>query len=239
MKSLVILHGWAGERKRWQKFKKQMEKRGWRVFLPALPGFGQEKIVQPWTLADYCQWLENFLQKKGLKKIFLLGHSFGGRLTLKFASQEPKNLKGIILVNSAGLKKKFNFKKIFFWPVAKIGKLIFFLPPFCLFKKPGRWLFYKLVGERDYYQADKVMRQTLKKVLREDLSRLLKRIKIPTLLVWGGKDKITPLKDGCLFKSEIANSRLIVYDREGHGLPFKKSRRLAGDIDKFYNDVFA
>lgn len=232
-KNIIILHGWASKLERWDQLRKGLEQKGWQVFLPSLPGFGKNSLIKPWGLDDYLFWLQDWIRNKNLDDFFLLGHSFGGSIAIKYAAQRPKQLRGLILVNSAGVRKRLTLKKLIFLPIAKIGKLVFFIPPLCFFKKPAVWLFYTFIREKDYYQANPVMKKTLKIIFKEDLRKISKRVKVPSLILWGEKDKLTPLVHGRLFNQKIAKSKLIVYDNVGHNLPFVKTRELIEEIKNF------
>jgi pimeloyl-ACP methyl ester carboxylesterase len=216
-KKIIILHGWHSKIKRWTVFKKIMEQYGWQVFLPQLPGFGKIQLARPWDLTDYLDWLRRFIKNKQLNNFFLLGHSFGASIALKYAAQKPKELEKLVLVNSAGIRKKAGIKKNFFLILAKTGKLIFYI----------------LAREKDYFKANKMMKETMKRILKEDLSSILAKIKAQTLIIWGEKDKLTPIKDGHLLQKLIPNSKLIVYNDIGHNIPFKKTKELAREVNSF------
>lgn len=232
-KKLIILHGWQSQLERWQGLVKGLEGKRFKIFLPQLPGFGKNKISQPWDLNDYVDWLKNYLKVNKIYKYYLLGHSFGGRIAIKYAATSPQSLKGLFLVNSAGIKPRLSLKKIIFFVLAKTGRRVFSLPPFSFFRRPARFLLYFLAREKDYYQANSIMKKTMKKIINQDLRSLLGKIKVPTLIIWGENDQFTPLKDGQLLKQRIANSKLIIYDKVGHGLPFIKTPNLVKDIVNF------
>lgn len=228
--AIVILHGWGSRVERWQPLKKELEKAGFEVFLPHLPGFGKtEPPPEAWGIGDYAAWIKERLPKN----YFLVGHSFGGRIAIKLASEKPEGLKKLILIDSAGIRPKKTLKHFIFLFLAKIGKLFFLIPPFLFCRNLARKVLYQLAGERDYYQAKGVMRETLKKVIREDLRGDLKKIKVPTLILWGAKDKMTPLVDGKLMNSLIVNSYLKVFPDSGHDLPLSLSRKTAREIINF------
>lgn len=231
--NIVILHGWASKRARWEQFKNKLGKQGFQVFLPSLPGFGQNKLVSSLSLGDYVKWFQKYLQQKDLSSFCLVGHSFGGSIAIKYASLRPKNLSKLVLVDSAGIRERFTLKKILFYILAKIGKLFFLIPPFCFLKRQAQILLYTFIREKDYFKADKVMKETLKKILKQDLRADLFKIKTPALIVWGRDDKDTPLKHGYLLNQNIAGSRLVVYDGVGHGVPFKRTDQLIQEITDF------
>jgi len=236
LNKIIILHGWASNIKNWNPVKNGLEKEGFQVFLPVLPGFSDKKIYSGWDLQAYCDWLSDYLQKQKINSYYLLGHSFGGRIAIKFSSSRlAKGLQGLILINSAGIEKGGGIKKAFFYILAKLGKIIFFLPPFCFFKKFGKWFLYKLAGEKDYYKASRVMKQTMKKTIKEDLTKILKKIKVQVLLIWGKNDKQTPLKNGYLMEKKIPNAKMIVLPDSKHDLPFKKTTTMIKYIKEFIN----
>ncbi len=230
---IVILHCWGRRIEKWQPLRKELEKAGFEVFLPRLPGLGQaEPPDKPWGVSDYVQWVKERLPAN----YFLVGHSFGGRMAIKLASQKPKGLEGLILISSAGIKPKNTLKRFVFLLLAKIGKLFFIIPPFSFFQDCARKVLYQLAGERDYYRAKGVMRKTLKKVVGEDLRGDLKKIKVSTLILWGEKDSFTPLADGELMDRLIPNSSLKVFPKADHSLPFQWSRKVASEIVKFIKE---
>ncbi len=230
--NLVILHGWASKIGRWYKVQTRLQKQGFQVFLPTLPGFGDNKLTKPWKLDDYIDWLKQYLSSQKLEEYILLGHSFGGSLALKLASERPQGLEKLILVNSSGVRKRFTLKKMIFLALAKIGKLFFLIPPFCFLKKPASFLLYTLAREKDYFKADPVMKKTLHQVVNDDLTGELKKIQTPTLLLWGKQDKETPLGQGQLMNQKIQQSKLVVLDTT-HGLPFKKTQQLVKNVREF------
>lgn len=230
-KNIVILHGWQSKIERWQDFEKRLKKY-FKVYLPILPGFGEEKLSCPFSLNDYCTWLKTYLKNQKIDNPILVGHSFGGRLAIKFATQNNE-VEKLILIAAAGIKPKWKLKKILGLILAKIGKLFFILPPFSFLKKPATWLFYTLIREKDYYLADKNLKKTMKNILKVDLSSQLEEIKTPTLILWGEEDKITPLSDAYLMEQKIPQAKLVIWKDIGHSLPFKKSKELTDLIRKF------
>ena len=233
--TIVILHGWQSKVNRWRPIKTALEKKGFKVFLPQLPGMGKKaEPRQPWGVPEYSRWVIEFLKRNKIRKPVLVGHSFGGRLAIYLGATQPKFFKGLVLINAAGVKRK-SLKRPFFWLIAKLGKGVLAIPPLSWFKKPFRWLLYQLAREKDYYQASPLMRQTLKKVVSLDLTPLLGKIKLPTLILWGEKDRQTPLKDGRLMANQIANSDFKVFKNEGHGLPFSQHKAVVRQIEEFVN----
>jgi pimeloyl-ACP methyl ester carboxylesterase len=233
--NIIILHGWGSNPSRWSKFIKllQQKNKQLKIFCPQLPGFGASKLNKPWNLDDYVSWLENFCKKHCLKKVVLIGHSFGGRIAIKYSVKHAKRVQKMVLINSAGIRTTNMFKKKIFYILAKLGKNIFQLPGLEKLYSTARKILYKLAREKDYFKADSVMQKTMKKIINVDLKNSASLIKCPTLLIWGKDDKITPLKIGEILQDKIEKSRLVIFQHAGHGLPVKNPERIINTVWKY------
>lgn len=228
---IVILHGWQSSDEKWRKVKEIIEKEGVKVIVPDLPGFKPEtKLDHPWNLSNYLDWAENFIEEKknsgGLTEpFFLLGHSFGGRISIKFALNHPEKLRGLILISSAGIRsKRMLVSKLTFLNIFN------FLPGYSLLRKA----FYKfIVRKTDYLRVEGVMRETFKKIIMEDLSMFLSKIKVKTLILWGRKDKVTPVSNAYLMEEKIEGSELKILENIGHTPYLEDPEALASEILTF------
>ena len=233
-KNIILLHGWGSNVKKMNPLARELHKRGWSVFIPKLPGFDAPVPGFSWSVSDYT----DFVKKKSVEKygndFFLFGHSFGGRVTIKLASKENSNFKGIILCSAAGLSRGSLIKRYIFWTLAKIGKILSFFPQMGnLWKK----LLYKLAREHDYEKTNNVMREIFKKVVSEDLKSDVKKINLPTLILWGELDKATPVADAFYIKRNVKKSMMKIYKNIGHRLPYEKYAEVAEEIDRWYTNL--
>jgi len=230
MKKLVILHGWQSSKEKWQKVKEAFEKEELEIIAPDLPGFKKaNQLKLPWNLDNYVNWLKDFCDRFP-EPFFLLGHSFGGRIAIKFAVKYPEKLKGLILVSAAGIRKG----KPLISKIVPLFKKFSFLPGYYFFRK----VFYKFVLRKtDYLEAKGTMKETFKKVIAEDLTSYLSKIKIPTLILWGQKDKITPLNNAYLMNKEIPVSTLEIIPGAGHEINLTHPEELVKFIRDFIPQV--
>ncbi len=226
--SLIILHGWQSSKEKWSEVREIIEKEGIKVIVPDLPGFKEEnKLERAWDLDDYVVWLKDFSKDK--ERFFLLGHSFGGRVSLLFALKHPDKLKGLILVDSAGVAPN-DLKKKYISRFAPSLKKLSFLPGYLFFRK----VFYKFVIRKtDYLYVDGVLKETFKKTIARDLTSILPQIETKTLILWGGKDKITPFSHAKLMKEKIENSKMEVFKGIGHNPHLDDPEALAKKILDF------
>jgi len=227
MNNILILHGWGSCTKNWQRVKDRLESGGYKVFLPDLPGFGENlPLSQVWEVDDYVKWVKDYCEKNNLSQIFLLGHSFGGSIALKFALKFPQEVKKLILVDPAIVRVK-DVKKEILTKIAKILKIFSFLPLYSSVRR----ICYKLIGS-DYPDAEGPMRETYLKVIKEDLSGHLAKVSVPTLLIWGEKDKVTPVKDAYSIKEKVAGAELKILRNIHHNPQTENPELLAETVLK-------
>lgn len=207
---LLFLHGWGSCA---MNFSKILEKCD-NFIAVDLPGFGNSEAPETaWSLTDYAFFIQEFLKKLNIENPILTGHSFGGSVGIKYCSDKNK-CKKLILIGSAGIRKK-NTKKFVFFIIAKIFGALFSLPGSRILKKIARKRYYKAIGSEDYINAG-VLTETYVKIISEDLTDDLKNINTPTILIWGENDQDTTLKDGKLMNKLIKNSQLFIIPSAKH-----------------------
>ena len=209
--TLVFLHGWGSQAGH---FARTLEKSGNFVALD-LPGFGgSQRPNTAWSLTEYRQFLRAFLIKFNIRQPVLVGHSFGGSIAIKYAARYGEDVKKLILIGSAGIRRKTP-KKFLYLVAAKILKVIFSFPGLKKMRENMRHRFYVAIDSEDYLVAGP-MTETYKKIISEDLEEEMKKINVPTTLIWGEDDDAVPLADGRLTEKLIKRSRLFVISHAGH-----------------------
>lgn len=228
-KNIVLLHGWGAETKKLKPLAKELEKLGWKVLLPKLVGFEKPAPNTIWGIKEYSDYIyEEVKRNFGKSQIFVFGHSFGGGIAIKLASKNAKNLGGVIICATRGMSRGKSVKRFVFASFAKAGKVLLLVPHLAdKFKK----LLYKAACEHDYEKLSGIMREVFKKVISEDLKPLITKIKTPVLILWGRGDRVTPVTDGYYINKNLKRSKLIIYNNQGHRLPYDKPKQLAKDID--------
>jgi pimeloyl-ACP methyl ester carboxylesterase len=213
-KNVLLLHGWGGSIQTMMPIFNILKDR-FRVVTLDLPGFGRSDTPKvPWNSYDYAECINKFINKLNLRDLILFGHSHGGRISIILASKYDF-VKKLILIDSAGIIPKRKTKyyiKVYGFKLLK--KLYFMLPG--KNKEARMEKFYMKFGSRDYRDAEGIMRQTMVKVINDNLMNLLSLIKAPTLLIWGENDQDTPLYMGKMMENEITDSGLVVLKGAGH-----------------------
>jgi pimeloyl-ACP methyl ester carboxylesterase len=233
-KRIVLLHGWGASSLKLKPLADDLKKHHWEVINFKLPGFELSSPKAVWNLNDYANHIDVEVKKIWHEKgYFVFGHSFGGRITIKL-TQKDSNIKGIILCSSGGLSRGNVLKRMIFLLAAKMGKILVIIPGMAhLFKK----VLYKAAHEHDYEKSQGIMKDVMKNVVKEDLKKIIHNIKIPVLVIWGDKDKMTPVSDAYFLKNKLKNSHLVIFPNEGHKLPYNKPSEITLEIEKWYQQL--
>lgn len=216
---VVMLHGW-GQSLESLRALGELVSQFHTVYLVDLPGFGNSD--EPDEDADtvaYAEIIRQFLLDNNIEKPHLLGHSFGGRVSIRLSSRYPELVKSIILVDSGGLKRKVAGRKKlrshFIKLLSKTTKLLDNLTGSTLFKN---WFTPKF-GSRDYLNSSGTMRKVLVRAVNEDVTEDAQKVSVPTFILWGEKDDETPVEMGERLNELIKNSKLTVLPGKDH-FPF-------------------
>lgn len=197
---LLFLHGWGCDGSVFQSISGQLNATS---YLLDLWGFGaSEAPSKAWSVTDYARQLKAFCDSQGLRQFGIVCHSFGARVAVVFAAMYPDMVDRLLITGGAGLRR-FSVKR---WCRVCRYKLA---------KRLAGWGLYKgdlPKGSADYAILQGAMKQTFVKVVNQDLSRYARRIKCPTLLVWGKDDVDTPLWMGKRYNRLIAKSSLVVLE---------------------------
>jgi pimeloyl-ACP methyl ester carboxylesterase len=234
-KLLLALHGWPADSSHYAELGPALAQNGFRVIVPDLPGWGNTaQPPAPWTVSDYRRWVHEFAEALRLTDFFLFGHSFGGRVAIKYTLEHSYNVSGLILCASAGIRPNpFTLKRRMFKAAATVGTRLFSIPGMRSAQTLARRSLYRLAGSTDYLNAEGVMKKTIVNVLQEDLTPLLPEIKRPTLLLWGSEDGATPLSDGQLMEKHIPRAKLQIIPGARHNLPKLHPKEVAQHITAF------
>jgi pimeloyl-ACP methyl ester carboxylesterase len=213
-KDLVMLHGWANDVSSFWNVAQEL-KDDFTVWLIDLPGFGRSEMPKtPFSVSDYAETIFQLLKELKIDKPVILGHSHGGRTTIKLVAQHPEVAEKIILLDSAGIKPKRDGFKFIAYIAAKVFNILF--PEIWGLKKLLRHYFYKNI-ESDYIQAGE-LKETLRLILEEDLTADIKKIQTETLVLWGENDPTleASLANGRNMYKLIPKSRFEIIEGAGH-----------------------
>ena len=202
---VVLLHGWGKNIAMMKPIGDRLQKNH-RITILDFPGFGEsEEPKTALTVYDYCEILAVSLKKLKVKKPVIMGHSFGGRIAIIYASRNE--VEKVVLFGSPCIRKEVK-------PSLKLRMLK------SLKKIPGinklEGFAKNHMGSRDYKNASEIMKKILVNVVNEDLSECAKKINVPTLLIWGDRDTEAPVEDAKELEKIIPDAGLIVLPNSTH-----------------------
>ncbi len=232
--SILILHGWNLSAEKFTPLVSALRKKGYEAEAIDLPGFGKsETLTREFTLSDYVHFVDTYIVRKKWKKVVLIGHSFGGRISIKLAAMCPQYLLGLVLTGTPGYNPVPKIKIVFFLVLAKLGNLILSLPLLSFLRDTSRKLLYRSARATDFYNTNKNMRDTFKQVVKEDLSEYMGKIKVPTLLLWGVNDQITPVWIGQKMQKSISKAQFFTISNARHGAPWTHTKEFIEKCELF------
>ena len=198
-KDILLLHGWGQNIDMMKPLGDNFANK-FRITILDLPGFGKsEEPKEYWTIDKYSMMLESFVSLVGIKKPIVIGHSFGGRVAIRFSARNP--IEKLVLFGSPCIRiqEELSLK-------VKLLKKLKTLPGMNAF---GEYM-KQFIGSRDYKAASPIMRQTLVEVVNEDLSKYAREIEEPTLLIWGENDEEAPVSDAKELEKIMIDAALIL-----------------------------
>lgn len=240
---VVFLHGWGRSLDSLRPLAEILAD-SYRAVLLDLPGFGRSELPYAasndgggWSTIEYSESVRSWLQHAGISECILVGHSFGGRLSIRLAAKYPSLIKAVVLIGTPGLPVRHPLGyRLRLWGIRRvvsIAKAIDGMTGFRLFK---HYLAPRF-GSRDYLAAGNLKR-TLSKTVTEDLTEEARSIQAPTLMLWGENDKEALPSVARGYQKLIQRSELFIFPNKGHD-PFTDvgSHLMAQYIDTFFKKV--
>ena len=230
---LILLHGMMGEPVNWANTFAYLPD-GCRAIALRFPFFDDGDRINSVSAAK--EYLEGFLDERGIGSAVYCGNSFGGHVALDMALRSPHRVNGIVLSGSSGLFER-GFQVI---PGSR--------PPRSWFKKTMAEIFYDDQTHCTEELVDKVrdvltprnnirtLLQIAKSAKRDNMSDRLHTITCPVLLIWGRQDEITPPSVAEEFHQGLPNSTLEWLDECGHTAMMEHPEQFACILGRWWGD---
>lgn len=221
-KDIVLLHGWGQNILMMDKLGRGLEKK-YHITILDLPGFGNSsEPTYGWTIYDYYEMLVEFLNNLKIKNPVLVGHSFGGRISIIYSAKNKVD-KLVLLASPYKRSVKKDTIKV------KILKALKKVP---LLKDLEEYAKTK-IGSVDYRNASPIMRKILVNTVNEDLTEYLKEIECPTILIWGDNDTAASIEDAKEAEKIMKDAALITYEGCTHYAYLERLNGTINIIDNF------
>lgn len=211
---VVLLHGWGCDHTIWQATIDALVPHR-KVIAVDFAGFGRSgEPTTVWGVEEYTRSVEALLGSLGVVRPTLVGHSFGGRVSIVYASRNE--VERVVLTDAAGVKPKRSLR---YYRKVYTFKLLKHTLPLLIGRQKAQMIIDQRrakAGSSDYNRATPMMRAILSKCVNEDLCHLMPKIAAPVLLFWGDKDSATPIADAHKMKRLMPDAGLVVAEGAGH-----------------------
>ena len=234
---LVLLHGFLGSSEMWEP-QIQYFKKKYRVITPSLPGFGKSnRLESKNNINEMAQIVLNCLKKKQIESFFLLGHSMGGMIVQEMTKLEGEKIVKLICYGKGSVgdipgrfetidvsreKLKKNGLKITAKRIAKTW-----------FVEEDKSKYFYLCREAGEATSMKAADNALIAMKNWTGLQNLKKIKSPTLIVWGDQDKAYNFNQVDILKKNIPNSKLKIFKGCSHNIHLEIPTRFNKCIEDF------
>jgi pimeloyl-ACP methyl ester carboxylesterase len=198
---LVLVHGLGASWRWWQPVLESLARQR-RVFAFDLPGFGETRAKRWFSLKSAGEFVCQAMGALGLERADLVGHSMGGRICMDVAVSCPERVRRLVLVSTVGVP----FGKTYPEVGLDLMRENRATPPEYL----------DLVMEDVRRVRPFELAWATLQVLMDDFRDRLSRIRSRTLVVWGERDLLTPLRLGRDLAAAIPGAKLAVFDQSGH-----------------------
>ena len=219
--TVILLHGLGGSGQNWM-FTVNGLSPQFRVVVPDQIGFGNsDKPLINYRVRTYVDFLNEFYKQLKIERASLVGNSMGGWIAAAFTIAFPEKVDRLVLADATGYAPpaNFDFKSLYALnPSTREGMKqlvarVFFNKSFSTDTVIDQFLAQRM-SAGDGYTINSLIESVGR---REDfLDGQLGQIKTPTLIIWGREDGLVLLSEGERLKQDIANSKLIVFDRCSH-----------------------
>lgn len=226
---IVLLHGTSDSLHTWDGWVNGLSA-GRRVVRFDLPGFGLTgpNPENDYSMRRYMQFVGSVLDKLGITQHVLIGNSLGGHIAWEFAASSPGRVQGLVLVDAGGYEFESQDVPLAFRLVRQpvLRRAFDYVLPRGLVQSSVRNVYgdpAKATPQLVDRYYDMALRAGNRRALayRMDTSLAgdplrIRSLKMPTLILWGGRDRLIPVSSGRQFERDIAGSRLVVFSELGH-----------------------
>jgi pimeloyl-ACP methyl ester carboxylesterase len=243
---LLLIHGSLGSLQMWDGWVAELQDR-YRLISVDLPGHG---LTGDWPRGEfsidaYADFIEVLADTLHLDRFAVAGHSMGGAVAWTFAVTRPERVSHLILVDAAGFPRESGEAPlptrlarqrvvgdigIYFKPERLVRRSLLEVYANPAMVTPER---VKQFGELQRFPGNR-QATLIRARTQEPLDPTpLKRLDVPTLIIWGAKDRWVPVADGFRFQNDIKGAKLAIFENLGHDPMEESPQATAAAVAEF------
>jgi pimeloyl-ACP methyl ester carboxylesterase len=242
-KTIIFVHGLYGSSSAWLPYEKIFEKK-YNVLSIDLRGHGKSfrpKKTKDYAIEKFSEDLYKIIKKEKITRSILVGHSFGNLISLNFVKEHEDMVKALILISpdAAPAKRKIIISFLY---------LFYIINFFPLIKKTGTHVDYKKYHDTGDWNIKRMIADIKNTGLRSflfstikaynfDIEEYLPKIKIPVLIIHGGKDTVFPIKASIRINRAIKHSKLKIFTDSDHIIVLNNVSELSNEINNFITSL--
>ena len=210
--AVICLHGSGAHGIVWSYQVSRLSKY-FKVIVPDLPGHGESQGSTLASAEEYACWLDRFAAGLKLSSFFVMGHSFGGAIAQEYARTFSCKVRGLILV-ATGTRFRFStmYRSLYEQGVDVSADIQHFRTP----DHPEQFDFFNKVFEFLKSNSDATLHADLLAAGAFDSTPWISTINLPSLVIWGSNDIITPKELPENLASSLSGSEFCVIQNAGH-----------------------
>ncbi|MDW8021196.1 MAG: alpha/beta hydrolase [Nitrososphaerota archaeon] len=233
---LLLIHGLGGSIESWREIFNELSK-SFHVVAMDLPGFGKsDKPPLPYAVDYFADFICRFMESTGFQPATLIGHSMGGMISLMVYLRCREKIEGMVLIDAVGVSdvpaRKIREYMGDRWDMERLRKYY----RECVLGRMGKLDetrlrdFLQMLEDGGFLRAYLL---SLESISRPIPLRSLGEVEVPTLIIWGSDDRVTPLGDGAKLSQVMAKSRLFVVEGAGHSPHSEAPEQVIREIRNF------
>ncbi|HZW63066.1 MAG TPA: alpha/beta hydrolase [Flavobacteriaceae bacterium] len=210
---IIILHGLMGGLSNFDSVTKHFSTKGYKVVIPELPIYTMSLLKT--NVRSFAKYLHEFIAFKGYDNVILLGNSLGGHIGLYHTKLYPEKVKALVITGSSGLYESAMgsgyTKRSDYEVIKKKAQDVFYDPEVATKEIVDE--VYATVNDRNKLIKTLAI---AKSAIRHNMAKDLPKMQIPTCIIWGKNDTVTPPEVALEFNALLPDSDLYWIDKCGH-----------------------
>ena len=232
-KTLVFIHGGGGDKNQWYFQYDYFHAKGFGLLVLSLSGHGKSSYSHNNSILAYSKEVSSLISLLKLRNYVLIGHSMGGGIALSYVLSSTDNPPTEIILIGTGAK--LNVAPIFFDLLrSDFNQALRLMGKYSYAKTAS--IDVKIANQEILSKnGSEILIQDLRACQQFDVRNKLKEIEIPTLIICGEEDAMTPIKFSNFLKENISNSQLEIILKAGHYVFQEAPEKVNDTILQFLN----